>query len=138
VKNQNGQAFDAKPFLHVSVSNVLCSIIFGKRFDYDDAMFKEMVRLLNECLTGAGRVSLIECFPFLRYLPGDLMGLKMLKRNMGKIEACYKKFIQEHKDNWVVGKKDDFIDCYLTEMDRRRPDPDNVFNGKIFWQWRSS
>lgn len=131
VKNQNGQAFDVKPFIHVSVSNVLCSIIFGKRFEYDDVMLKEMVRSLNECLTGAVRVSLIEYFPFLRYLPGDLMGLKMLKRKMEKLDACYKKFLQEHRANWVVGKKDDFIDCYLTEMDRRRHDPDNVFNGKI-------
>ncbi|XP_061169882.1 cytochrome P450 2J3-like [Saccostrea echinata] len=130
VKEQGGQAFDVKPFIHVSVSNVLCSILFGKRFGHDDAMFLELVKLLNDCLTGAALISLIEYFPFLRYLPGDLMGLKMLKRNTAKLEAFYDKVIAEHKSKWMEGKKDDFIDCYLTEIHRRRNNSDSVFNEK--------
>lgn len=34
--------------LNNAVSNVICSILFGERFEYDDPAFLTLLKLLNE------------------------------------------------------------------------------------------
>jgi len=34
--------------LNNAVSNVICSILFGERFEYDDPVFLTLLKLLNE------------------------------------------------------------------------------------------
>jgi len=71
IDETNGKPFDILIMSQVSVSNVICSIVFGKRFSYDDENFKKLLFLLDE----ANRLNLlfgpISFFPFLRHLPGD-------------------------------------------------------------------
>ncbi|XP_064262544.1 LOW QUALITY PROTEIN: cytochrome P450 2G1-like [Passer domesticus] len=43
-----GEPLDPTFLLSSAVSNVICSIVFGKRFAYDDAEFRELLRLMND------------------------------------------------------------------------------------------
>ena len=43
-----GQPFDPHFIINNAVSNIICSITFGERFDYQDDQFQELLRLLDE------------------------------------------------------------------------------------------
>ncbi|XP_030074127.1 cytochrome P450 2A5-like isoform X3 [Microcaecilia unicolor] len=40
--------FDPTTFFSQAVSNVICSIVFGSRFDYDDKEFHHLLQMINE------------------------------------------------------------------------------------------
>lgn len=43
-----GKPFDPTYPLSRAVSNVICSIVFGDRFDYQDAELLELLKMMNE------------------------------------------------------------------------------------------
>ncbi|KAK9406804.1 cytochrome P450 2F2-like [Crotalus adamanteus] len=40
--------FDVVPTITAAVSNVICAVIFGKRFSYDDKIFNEILEILKK------------------------------------------------------------------------------------------
>ncbi|KAL1776561.1 cytochrome P450 2J3-like [Sigmodon hispidus] len=69
IGEEGGQPFDPHLKINNAVSNIICFITFGKRFDYDDDQFQEMLRLLDEatCLE-ASMMCLLSCIWVLRPL----------------------------------------------------------------------
>ncbi|XP_075035729.1 cytochrome P450 2K1-like isoform X2 [Mixophyes fleayi] len=58
-KSHNGKPFATHTILNAAVSNVISSIIFGKRFEYDDPEFIKLIRLVIETthLVGAPKLA---------------------------------------------------------------------------------
>lgn len=58
-----GKPFDPQYTLSNAVGNIICSMVFGHRFEYSDASFRKILELHNEAivLSGSARtqVSLI-------------------------------------------------------------------------------
>lgn len=50
LEKYENKPFDIQNTLNTSVSNVICSLLFGKRFDYEDAIFKRLMVLLTNCM----------------------------------------------------------------------------------------
>lgn len=48
IASNTGKPFDTKMILNSAVSNVICSILFGERFEYDDPVFLTLLKLMNE------------------------------------------------------------------------------------------
>ena len=48
--SSSGQPFDPHLKIHNAVSNVICAITFGERFDYHDEQFHDLLRLLEEAM----------------------------------------------------------------------------------------
>ncbi|XP_030427081.1 cytochrome P450 2H2-like isoform X3 [Gopherus evgoodei] len=48
LKNTHGRPFDPTLFLNHATSNVICSIVFGDRFDYEDKKFVTLINLIDE------------------------------------------------------------------------------------------
>ena len=71
VKKKDGQAFDITFLMNKAISNIICSIVFGERYDYEDAYFNEMIELLHLTVKNAIRAVLTNRIPLIRYLPGD-------------------------------------------------------------------
>lgn len=44
----SGQEFNPTFKLNAAVANIICSIVFGDRFDYDDERFNTLVEIVNE------------------------------------------------------------------------------------------
>lgn len=44
----SGKPFDPVFILSRSVSNIICSVIFGSRFDYDDERLLTIIRFIND------------------------------------------------------------------------------------------
>ncbi|KAM7004166.1 cytochrome P450 2G1-like [Passerculus sandwichensis] len=47
-QDTKGEPFDPTFLLSCAVSNVICSIVFGRRFRYDDAEFLQLLRMMND------------------------------------------------------------------------------------------
>ncbi|XP_074855946.1 cytochrome P450 2H2-like isoform X2 [Carettochelys insculpta] len=47
-RNTHGQPFDPTLFITHAVSNIICSIIFGDRFDYKDEKFVTLMNIIQE------------------------------------------------------------------------------------------
>lgn len=54
-------AFDTTQPVNYAVSNIICAIVYGRRFEYDDPNFKAMVKRANEGikLTGSPTVQVV-------------------------------------------------------------------------------
>ncbi|XP_043937193.1 cytochrome P450 2J6-like isoform X2 [Protopterus annectens] len=120
-EDKNDCQFDLKNVINNAMSNVICSILFGQRFDYYDNTFRRQLRLLDETLKLIGGFwgELYNAVPIVRCLP---LPFQKLFRNIQELQGFLKTIIQEHKNTLIPGKERDFIDCYLDEINKRNND----------------
>ncbi|XP_010639842.1 cytochrome P450 2U1 isoform X1 [Fukomys damarensis] len=112
--------FSPAPIISNAVSNVICSLCFGQRFDYADRGFKQLLALMSRgleiCLSS--QVLLVNVCPWLYYLPFG--PFKELRRIQKDITAFLKQIIQEHRAALDAGSPQDFIDMYLLHAEGER------------------
>ncbi|KAG5262887.1 hypothetical protein AALO_G00280090 [Alosa alosa] len=48
VEKHAGKSMDPQHLFHFAASDIVCSIIFGSRFDYDDPYFKNLILMIEE------------------------------------------------------------------------------------------
>ncbi|XP_061785182.1 cytochrome P450 2K4-like [Nerophis lumbriciformis] len=65
--SHKGEAFDNTKIINSSVSNIICSMVFGSRFRYDDPVFTAMIQRINRTvqILGAPSMQLYQIFPWL-------------------------------------------------------------------------
>uniref|UniRef100_A0A8C8VH63 Cytochrome P450 2U1 n=1 Tax=Pelusios castaneus TaxID=367368 RepID=A0A8C8VH63_9SAUR len=110
------------PFSIISnaVSNVICSMAFGRRFDYEDIEFKTMLRFMSRALEISvnGLLLLVNICPWLYYLPfGPFRELRQIEFD---ITAFLKKIIAQHRDTLDRENPRDFIDMYLLQVEEAK------------------
>ena len=112
--NENGRPFDPRKLITNSVSNVICSVVFGKHYSYDDAEFLELLAIAERHirLVGAGGAqAFIKC---LQYLPTKAN--RELIKNADRMENFVQKQIDEHVAKFDTENIRDYTDVYLQEM----------------------
>ncbi|GAB1288650.1 Cytochrome P450 CYP2J9 [Apodemus speciosus] len=121
-RDEAGQPFDPHFNINKAVSNIICSITFGERFEYHDSQFQEMLRLLDEamCLE-----STMMCQEILQYLPGSH---KTFYRNWRKLQLFVSDIINNHRKDWDPDEPRDFIDAFLKEMAKHPDKTTTSFN----------
>uniref|UniRef100_A0A3Q3VUD6 Uncharacterized protein n=1 Tax=Mola mola TaxID=94237 RepID=A0A3Q3VUD6_MOLML len=73
MQREKAEPFDPVPLLNNAVANIICQIVFGRRFDYGDHVFQSMLNSLTEMayLEGSVWALLYDAFPALmKHLPG--------------------------------------------------------------------
>uniref|UniRef100_A0A3B5QT92 Cytochrome P450, family 2, subfamily X, polypeptide 9 n=1 Tax=Xiphophorus maculatus TaxID=8083 RepID=A0A3B5QT92_XIPMA len=65
LKEFKGEAFDSSQHINYAVCNVICSMVYGKRFEYDDLEFTTVVNRTNQViqLLGSPSIQLYNMFP---------------------------------------------------------------------------
>ncbi|CAC5368543.1 CYP2K [Mytilus coruscus] len=66
---QNGTPFKIKGLLTLCVSNIMCSIIFGKRYEHTDKFFMSLLEKINENLSNGNVLFLATIFLFSDMFP---------------------------------------------------------------------
>lgn len=127
-KDEQGRPFDPHYTLTNAVSNIISSVVFGHRFEYSDPGFRQVLELDNEAviLAGSLRTQLFDVFPgLMKHLPGPH---QTVHSNYRKILTFLKKEIEKHREEWNPEDPRDYIDVYLSEMEKRKEDPQAGFN----------
>ncbi|XP_050391263.1 cytochrome P450 2B5 isoform X1 [Patella vulgata] len=126
---KNGEDVNPQKIIQTAVSNIICSIVFGDRFEYNDPLFTKFLDIFDENLKMVGGTSLLNFFPILQYLPGDLFKFDRVLENVEFVQGFIRDTVELHRQSFNPNKVRDFIDAYLLELDhRRRSDTQTTFN----------
>ncbi|KFQ07192.1 cytochrome P450 2H1 [Haliaeetus albicilla] len=120
IRNTHERPFNPGNFLVHAVSNIICSIIFGDRFDYEDKKFLTLIELLDENnrLQNSIQIQLYNFIPtIMEYLPGPHQ--KMIK-NTEKVHQFTSEIIVEHQETLDPTCPRDFIDAFLNKMEQEK------------------
>lgn len=112
--------FDPTYLLGLAVSNVICSIVFGKRFDYQDKKFMTLLEYIREIVRGlnsrAGQI--LNMFPnLLSKVPGPHQNIFA---NFEKLRKFVRETVQSHREVLDENCPQDFIDCFLIKMEEEK------------------
>ncbi|PRD22693.1 UNVERIFIED_CONTAM: Cytochrome P450 2J2 [Trichonephila clavipes] len=69
LKKQNGQPIDVKKPLSPSMSNNICALVFGKRYDFNDPDRQLLDKNLDVANESASQTTGTLFFPWLRFIP---------------------------------------------------------------------
>ncbi|XP_052031537.1 cytochrome P450 2J5 isoform X2 [Apodemus sylvaticus] len=127
IGEEGGQPLDPHLKINNAVSNIICSVTFGERFEYEDCQFQELLKLLDEAMHLQGSVAgqLYNAFPrIMKYLPGPH---QKIFRNWEELKLFISHIIKKHQKDWNPDEPRDFIDAFLMEM-QKYPDRTTSFN----------
>nr|QQL94702.1 cytochrome P450 2d15-like protein [Lateolabrax maculatus] len=116
-----GKTMNPHLLFHNAASNVICQVLFARRFDYEDEFMKFFVCLFHETSKLInGRWGMIyDSISIVRNLPLPFQkAFKLFKIAHDK----RLEMLAENKKTRVPGKPRHFIDCYLDELDKRGDD----------------
>ncbi|KAI7794516.1 cytochrome P450, partial [Triplophysa rosa] len=124
---EEGTTFDPKHVIQNAVSNIICSIVFGYRFDYDNKRFAYLLKVLNEnfILTGSAGAQMFNLVPFIKHFPGPHQ--KMLQ-NTNELLRFIREEVKEHRQTLDPENPRDFIDAYLLEIEKQKSHEDSTFH----------
>ena len=106
--------FDLKQLLTNAISNVICAVVFGKRFKYNDTDFHTLLDTLDESVKLSGSGGFKAVFPIIMKL--DFKTKHRLEEISVILGATMRKMIVEHKDGFDPNNVNDYIDAYLREL----------------------
>ncbi|XP_038851035.1 cytochrome P450 2F3-like isoform X2 [Salvelinus namaycush] len=112
--------FNPHPFLSRTVSNVICSLVFGQRFGYDDDNFLHLLNILSAVLRFGSSPcgQLYNIFPWLmERLPGRQ---QVVFGQMDELRGFVMKKIHEHQETIDPGNPRDFTDSFLTRLNQEK------------------
>ncbi|NWH68581.1 CP2G1 protein, partial [Geococcyx californianus] len=98
--------------------NVICSIVFGNRFDYRDKEFLELLQMMNDSFREIS-TSWSQLYDMaesiLQYLPGPHRRIPHL---LGKMRAFIARRVRRNASTLDPANPRDFIDCFLIQMEK--------------------
>ncbi|XP_007941160.1 cytochrome P450 2F3 [Orycteropus afer afer] len=123
LQKTEGEPFDPKFVLSRSVSNIICSVLFGSRFDYDDDRLLTIINLINDNfqIMSSPWGEMYNIFPgLLDWVPGPH---RRLFENYGRVKDLIANSVRDHQASLDPNSPRDFIDCFLTKMTQEKQDP---------------
>ncbi|XP_059691122.1 cytochrome P450 2G1-like [Gavia stellata] len=128
LRSTQEEPFDPTYLLSCAVSNIICSIVFGNRFDYRDEEFLELLQMMNESFREISTpwsqfYEMGETF--LKYLPGPHTKIPRL---LGRMRSFIARRVRRNAETLEPEHPRDFIDCFLLQMEKEKANPSSEFN----------
>ncbi|XP_078096014.1 uncharacterized protein LOC144510443 [Mustelus asterias] len=127
IQSHQGQPFDTTVPVTSAMANIICSIVFGDRFDYEDKVFRTITRLIRENfnLLGTSKVQMYNAFPFLGFLPGTH---KKIFENRTQMVQLILNFYKEHQETLDENDIGSLIDAFLLKKQEESKNSDSHFH----------
>ncbi|XP_066450633.1 cytochrome P450 2G1-like [Eleutherodactylus coqui] len=123
IKSQKEQFIDPTSFLIQSVSNVICSIVFGNRFEYTNASFQKLLTLFSMVFQDMSSIpgQLLEMLPsIMKYVPGRH---KRIIESLQKLNDFIMERVKMNKESFDPDSPRDFIDSFLIKQQQEGNNP---------------
>uniref|UniRef100_A0A3Q1CQM3 Cytochrome P450, family 2, subfamily X, polypeptide 9 n=1 Tax=Amphiprion ocellaris TaxID=80972 RepID=A0A3Q1CQM3_AMPOC len=106
-----GTTLSPKVMFHNVASNIICQVLFGTRYEYDD----EFITTVVQCVT---EVTKITNGPWAMVSQINSKSVSFIRISSDLVRHL----LNEHKKTRVPGEPRDFLDCYLDEMEKKAED----------------
>ncbi|XP_006900973.1 PREDICTED: cytochrome P450 2B11-like [Elephantulus edwardii] len=130
LRKAEGALVDPTFYFHAITANIICSIVFGERFAYNDPEFLRLLDLFYQSF------ALISSFPsqvfelfsgFLKYFPGVH---RQVHNKLEEVNVFIDKNVEKHRQTLDPSSPRDFIDTYLLRMDKEKSNTNTEFHHK--------
>ncbi|XP_062965116.1 cytochrome P450 2B4-like [Cynocephalus volans] len=128
LKKSQGALLDPTFLLQCITANIICSIVFGERFDYKDEVFLRLLDMFYQTfsLVSSFFGQVFELFSdFLKYFPGTH---RQVYKNLQEINAFIGRSVEKHLKTLDPSAPRDYIDTYLLRMDKENSNPNTEFH----------
>ena len=109
-----GKSTNLHGFLNNATANLICSVVFGRRYDYTDVEFIKLMDLANRINDSLGAGAFETRLPLLNLIPTKA------KHNITSLECTIRQYVTDiivdHSNNFGSQNIDDFLDAYLHEQ----------------------
>uniref|UniRef100_A0A8C0WYN1 Cytochrome P450 n=1 Tax=Castor canadensis TaxID=51338 RepID=A0A8C0WYN1_CASCN len=119
LRKSKGAPLDPTFLFQCITSNIICSIVFGERFDYKDRQFLRLLDLFYQSFVLASSFygQMFELFSdFLKYFPGPH---RQIYKNFQEINTFIGHSVEKHRATLDPSSPRDFIDSYLLHMEKK-------------------
>ncbi|XP_029425013.1 cytochrome P450 2D3-like isoform X1 [Nannospalax galili] len=126
--NQAGHPFKPNTLLNKATCNVIASLVYARRFDYDDPFLNKMLKTLEESMgQNTGLIpEMLNAFPMFLRIPG--LADKVFPGQKAFM-AMLDELLTEHKMTWDPAQPlRDLTDAYMAEMEKAKENPESSFN----------
>ncbi|NXJ80383.1 CP2CJ protein, partial [Trogon melanurus] len=128
INKTKGAPFDPTFMLSSAVSNIICSIVFGKRYDYKDKKFLALLANMNNIakMMNSHWGQLYQMFSkIMYYLPGPH---NKIFAEFDMLKAFVSEEVKIHQASFDPSSPQDFIDCFLSKMQEEKENPNSSFH----------
>ncbi|KOC66607.1 Cytochrome P450 18a1 [Habropoda laboriosa] len=130
--SKRGAATDVSASLGMSISNVICSIIMGVRFQHGDVRFKRFMDLIEEGFKLFGSMAAVNFIPMMRYLPCLQKVRNKISQNRAEMADFFQEAVDQHRATFDETTVRDLVDAYLLEIEKAKGEgrASTLFQGK--------
>ncbi|XP_060823583.1 cytochrome P450 18a1 isoform X1 [Bombus pascuorum] len=129
---KRGTPTDVSASLGMSISNVICSIIMGVRFQHGDNRFKRFMDLIEEGFKLFGSMAAVNFIPVMRYLPCLQKVRNKIAENRAEMADFFQEAVDQHRATFDESTLRDLVDAYLLEIEKAKGEgrATTLFQGK--------
>ncbi|XP_041509468.1 cytochrome P450 2B1 [Microtus oregoni] len=128
LRKSQGAPLDPTFLFQCITANIICSIVFGERFDYKDRQFLRLLDLFYQSFSLISSFSsqVFELFSgFLKYFPGTHI---QVSKNLQEILDYIGHSVEKHRETLDPNNPRDFIDTYLLRMEKEKSNQHTEFH----------
>ncbi|XP_052016270.1 cytochrome P450 2D9-like isoform X2 [Apodemus sylvaticus] len=123
-----GQSFNPNTILDKAVCNVIASLIFARRFEYEDPYLIRMLKVQEESFTEISGFlpEVLNTFPILLHIPGLVDKVFKGQKNF---MAILHNLLTENRTSWDPAQPPrNLTDAFLAEIEKAKGNPESSFN----------
>ncbi|XP_035676719.1 cytochrome P450 2D28-like [Branchiostoma floridae] len=127
ITKKENQSFCISRLLKNTTCNVISSIVFGSRYEYDDVKGKELLQMIEQTFSTKTLGLLPIAFPVARVIPSLKKTSERYVNNQRKLMQHIREEITHHKETFDPNDIRDFVDAFLLEAKKREGDEHSTF-----------
>ncbi|NP_001085249.1 uncharacterized protein LOC432347 [Xenopus laevis] len=130
IKSYKEKSFDPAKLLVQCVSNVICSVVFGKRYEYSNKDFHELLYMFQAVFedTSSSWGQLMTMLPIImKHIPGPH---RRVLHELNRVNDFILQRVNENEKTLDPKSPRNFIDSFLIQMQQEKENPMTKFHRK--------
>ncbi|KAM9323974.1 cytochrome P450 2G1-like [Gastrophryne carolinensis] len=120
LRSLKGKSMDPTSLLVQCVSNVICSVVFGDRFEYNNTSFQKLLTMFNAVFKDMSGPwgQLMEMLPnIMKHIPGPH---KRVCKHMANLNNFIMQRVKMNQETFDPNSPRDYIDCFLIKQQQEK------------------